>query len=877
MLQRSARLQYLLLALVAFFALTHFVLGTRQNFNMQKNGTSLTRSPFFNGFRGSAINMVLPEAKEAGLQPGDVILTVNQRNYTGLNVLVQELRRSRPNQTMTFGYLRADEYIPLDHVALRTATVVLRPMHAVPTPLWAWIVWLVVTTASFFCLATGLYVVFARPLNPHAWLILGILAYFNSLFTSVYYLLSPLKPVALFWSAIAQTAMPLCLMAFGIYFPDRSKIDIRYPWIKWLFIAPILLLLPIDLLQEFGRPYNFALCNWLTPYAVGINTFETIVSFSAISYFFICLAPKVRTATGDARRRLRILFAGTSIGLTPFFILAIIALFRKTDVGQDVPEWIVLTAVGILFLFPLALAYVVVVQRAMDLRILIRQGTKYAFARRSIGIITVLLAVWMAFSLRQFLREGPGHHHIDDIVKILAVVGIFIAFRFGLARRLQQKLDQRFFREAYSSERILSELSEEARNFTEVTPLLNTITQRIGDALHIERIAVFLRSGDSYRLQFATGISVAPTMSPTLGSFSLAATSATITALTNGHAPASVYRDDPSSWLVDASEAERATLNDLSTELLVPLPGRNRLAGVMALGPKLSEEPYSRTDRQLLQSVATQTGLALENAELFESLSTEIAHRERVSREIEIAREVQQRLFPQVYPQLASVDLAGYCRPAQEVGGDYYDFFLLPNSSSDGDRLALALGDISGKGISSALLMASLRASLRSAAQLQPGDLATLMRHVNRLVYESSTSNRYATFFYAEYDPHTRILTYVNAGHNPPIILRGNESILLEATGTVIGILPDVCYTRANAVLRPGDILIAFTDGISEAMNSADEEWGEDNMVAAARTLVGKPGCTADQLLHCILNAADRFTAGAPQHDDMTLLISIIR
>ncbi|HEY6376262.1 MAG TPA: PP2C family protein-serine/threonine phosphatase, partial [Edaphobacter sp.] len=212
------------------------------------------------------------------------------------------------------------------------------------------------------------------------------------------------------------------------------------------------------------------------------------------------------------------------------------------------------------------------------------------------------------------------------------------------------------------------------------------------------------------------------------------------------------------------------------------------------------------------------------------------------------------------------------------VGGDYYDFFILPPYRGDAERLALALGDISGKGISAALLMASLRASLRSAAQLQPGDLATLMRHVNRLVYESSTTNRYATFFYAELDPETRVLTYVNAGHNPPLILRGTETIPLEATGTVIGLLPNVPYTRSAVRMQPGDVLIAFTDGISEAMNAADEEWGEANMVAAAQSLLSQPACstTAQQLITCIVQAADRFTAGAPQHDDMTLLICAI-
>ncbi len=268
-----------------------------------------------------------------------------------------------------------------------------------------------------------------------------------------------------------------------------------------------------------------------------------------------------------------------------------------------------------LLLFPLSLAYVVVVQRAMDLRILIRQGTKYFFARGTIVAITVLLAAWMAYRISVF-QAHAGHRRPIDVIRIFIVVGFFFVFRFIVSKRLQQRIDQRFFREAYSTEQILSELSEEARNFTEVTPLLNAITQRIGDTLHIDQIAVFLRSGESYRLQLATGIPATPMMSPMLGSLALAASSATITNLARGRTPAMVYRDDPSGWLVEASDAERNALNDLSTELLVPLPGRKRLAGVIALGPKRSEEPYSRTDRQLLQSVGTQAGLAIENAEL---------------------------------------------------------------------------------------------------------------------------------------------------------------------------------------------------------------------------------------------------------------------
>ncbi len=371
-------------------------------------------------------------------------------------------------------------------------------------------------------------------------------------------------------------------------------------------------------------------------------------------------------------------------------------------------------------------------------------------------------------------------------------------------------------------------------------------------------------------MQLATG---APLLPGTAKVFSLPTASTTIATLARAKTPANVYRDDPSSWLVDATDAERSALTDLSTETPRSSPGRNRLAGVIALGPKRSEEPYTKTDRQLLQTIASQTGLALENAELLQNLTTEITQRERVSREMEIAREVQERLFPQTYPSVPGIDLAGYCRPAQAIGGDYYDFFVL----ADG-RLALALGDISGKGISAALLMASLRASLRSIASLQQGYLASLIRHVNNLVYESSTNNRYATFFYAEYDPTTSLLTFVNAGHNPPYILRGSQTIPLEATGTVVGLLPDAEFAQATVLMHPGDVLVAFTDGISEAMNHQDEEWGEDRMITTARQLLDEPDCahTARQVLDCMLEAADKFTSGAPQHDDMTLLVCMI-
>jgi sigma-B regulation protein RsbU (phosphoserine phosphatase) len=182
---------------------------------------------------------------------------------------------------------------------------------------------------------------------------------------------------------------------------------------------------------------------------------------------------------------------------------------------------------------------------------------------------------------------------------------------------------------------------------------------------------------------------------------------------------------------------------------------------------------------------------------------------------------------------------------------------------------------VSGKGIPAALLMASLRAYLRGAQTIHhQTDLTAVMRHLNMLVYESSAANRYATFFYGELDVTTRVLTYVNAGHNPPMLFRGPADApdveRLDTGGPVIGLIEHCAYQQASVTLTAGDVLVAYTDGISEAMNAANEEWGEERFMAAVEPNRVLPART---LIDGLMVSADAFVAGAPQHDDMTLLV----
>lgn len=290
----------------------------------------------------------------------------------------------------------------------------------------------------------------------------------------------------------------------------------------------------------------------------------------------------------------------------------------------------------------------------------------------------------------------------------------------------------------------------------------------------------------------------------------------------------------------------------------------------MSLSTKQSEEAFSTTDIRLLDSVAAQTGLALENGRLTQAIAAEIVEREKHKRELEIARDVQERLFPQEYPPIPGLDYAGACRPALGVGGDYYDFILLSKS-----ELGIAIGDVSGKRIPAALLMATLRAFLRGQTVGHTKDLTALMADLNRLVYESSESNRYATFFYAEFDAASRTMNYVNAGHNAPMIFRQRngapEILRLDTGGPVIGLMDGLEYFQGRVEFEAGDLFVAYTDGISEAMNSVDEEWGEERLKNA---VLASPGVAARAMIDCLMVAADQFVAGARQHDDMTLIVA---
>jgi serine phosphatase RsbU (regulator of sigma subunit) len=247
-------------------------------------------------------------------------------------------------------------------------------------------------------------------------------------------------------------------------------------------------------------------------------------------------------------------------------------------------------------------------------------------------------------------------------------------------------------------------------------------------------------------------------------------------------------------------------------------------------------------------------------------LSERLESERRAAQEIEIAKQVQARLFPQSQPPLKTLEYAGLCIQARKVGGDYYDFLNL-----GGDRLGFVIGDISGKGIAAALLMANLQANLRSQCAIALNQPQRLLCSVNQLFCENTPDGAFATLFFAEYDDTTCRLRYANCGHLPALLLRSDSSVeRLEATATVLGIFKDWDCEIGECQLHQGDTLALYTDGITETYNSADEQFGEQRLIEALQCHCASSSRSA---LAAIVEEVQRF-GPHEQHDDITLIIA---
>ncbi|GMR22877.1 MAG: hypothetical protein BMS9Abin37_1256 [Acidobacteriota bacterium] len=306
----------------------------------------------------------------------------------------------------------------------------------------------------------------------------------------------------------------------------------------------------------------------------------------------------------------------------------------------------------------------------------------------------------------------------------------------------------------------------------------------------------------------------------------------------------------------------RDILLGLGIETVIPLRSGESSHGALLLGPRASGKPLVDDDHHFLRSLASQAAAALDNVRL----TREFVEKQKIEKEMAIARRIQRALLPESEPGIDGWDIAGINIPCLTVGGDYFDYV----DRGDGKHW-LVIADVSGKGTGAALLMASVQAALHALAGLGDISLEALAERLNEIVYTSTEGNRYVTAFFATVDTRTGETTFVNAGHCFPVLLRGNGTVeRLEEGSPVIGLLPKISLTSGRTHLDSGDLLVLYTDGLSETSSPDGEEFEEERIVEIMRESAGKP---SREIMATLLSRVRVFAAEAGLADDLTLMV----
>lgn len=302
-------------------------------------------------------------------------------------------------------------------------------------------------------------------------------------------------------------------------------------------------------------------------------------------------------------------------------------------------------------------------------------------------------------------------------------------------------------------------------------------------------------------------------------------------------------------------------LEEINVALVVPMQVKGETKGLILLGHRNNKKEYSKSDVEFVYSVGSFAIISLENGRLFK----ETLEKQRLEKDLETAKNIQNNLLPKSLPKLKNFEIAAYNCPARMVGGDYYDIIKL-----DENRTLIAIADVSGKGVPAALLMANIQAFLKSISKMKlPLDESTNL--LNDLVAENTTMGSFITFFWGILNDHTLEFTYVNAGHNPPLLIRNSKIEKLKKGGMILGVMQTIVpYVSETITLQKEDAIVLFTDGITEAMNTKWEEYSDEKLESLSLENYNK---NADEILKIMMKSVNEFTAGAEQSDDITSII----
>ena len=622
---------------------------------------------------------------------------------------------------------------------------------------------------------------------------------------------------------------PVFWVKLHLVFPRARRFAREHPvWTHLLLVAPILGLAP------------FLQANRETAQLIAATYRLLFLAFG----FFLLVVNWKRAQTWIGHRQTWLVLMGAVPGLTPYALMPGLILLVRASGGT----WNTLATLYsanatflLLLLLPVTCVYAMGRYRLLEIQGRIKRTTRFIALNGVLLLIFASALFWIATALLRVVTDGSS--------AIPLAAGLLLALLLAPAlNRIRRSACDLVFPERRRLQVLLNELHSDP-GLTRTTPRYwQEIVTRLTDSLGARSVQPVF-PGERFRTQPADGLIPA-----------------------HLHAPAGLLErfersDHPlfideirDSGQLDLEPEHLRWLEETGTALVLPLVTSSGLIGLVLIGPKRGGDDYSPEETFLLRSLAAQAALTLENIHLLE----ESLERQKLKDQLALGRQVQEGLLPRELPPTPGLEVAAKIRFSLEVCGDYYDVIPLA-----GDRTLLAIGDVAGKGVGAALIMSNLQALLRSVRGREV-KLDELVHRINSVVYENTPIEFFVTFFAMIFDPRTKHLLYVNAGHNHPLLRRGNGQIeRLDKGGLMLGFMPDVAYAEGQAHLRRGDVLLMFTDGASEAADSQDHLFGEDRI---AELLARCEIETLAECLETIERAVCEHTGREHFEDDFTLL-----
>lgn len=829
---------------------------------------------------GLPIDSVWGPALAAGLEPGDVVTHIDGVPMVERPGVWYRGRFTTPPDTVlhltvrrggeTFGTaLRTTRLaeplrIPLGFRSEGRPRMDYRAFHW-----WAWGPNLLLSLQLFI---VGLAMGILRRNDPTAWtfalVFLGV-----SLATSISDgtpLLHVWPPgLVAFWSlaAFAGIGYSMPLTVYGLMrFPAMTRLSRRlWPW-RWVPFVLIGSCAAVEMAIALMRNAGLSVPPGTSQAVDTVFNFSLAVGFTCMAALLV--AHQFEPA-GRGGERLNVLWNGSMCavlgGLWSVLIPAQFWHWLMRPLGTP-GVWLALAFDDIVpallvCMLPLSFGYTILARRLFGIRFVIRRGLQHLlFSRGVLAVEAVLLFIVLEHTIRGGGSVlGVQRPVVAGVLSLLVVAGLAL-----VNRPLMQALDRRFFRDRYDARRVLLGLGQDLGRLRGRGEILRHTGESILAALHPARVGIFLRREPRGRLHAAwrsDAEAIAPADSEReADQFTerLAVAGQDLVWHESGTQPAAVEPPEPGETPAFGTEPPAGPP---PYELGIQVRQSTGNSGCIALAAKRSEEPYSAEDRELLVTVANQAALALENADLLE-----VAQREaQLAREVEIARDVQRNLFPRELPQVPGWEVAAVCRPARTVAGDYYDVLR----DADG-ALGVALGDVSGKGVGASLLSAGLHAMVRGRLPGPGCDLARLLEDLNAHLVESSAEGMFATLVVARIDPASGRATYVNAGHPPPVLVTTHGTRWLDDGGPLAGVIRRARYTPGHVALAPGDMLVIYSDGVTEAERARGEMFGDERLLDALRSARGG---SAAGTMEAVLRAVEGFSGNEDPADDISLIV----